>query len=82
MIESFGGKVTSAVSGKTNFLVVGKEPGISKVSKAKARGLPLVDVKTLSEHIHSNNGIEQLKEAPAPAIKSWSAGYPKNFIEY
>ena len=31
MIESFGGKVTSAVSGKTSFVLVGKEPGMSKV---------------------------------------------------
>ena len=27
MIESFGGKVTSAVSGKTDFVLVGKDPG-------------------------------------------------------
>ena len=31
MIESFGGKVTSAVSGKTSFVLVGREPGMSKV---------------------------------------------------
>lgn len=31
MITSFGGRCTSAISGKTSFLVVGKEPGFSKV---------------------------------------------------
>ena len=31
MITSFGGRVTSAVSGKTDLVIVGKEPGFSKV---------------------------------------------------
>lgn len=31
MIEAFGGRVTGALSGKTSYLVVGKEPGQSKV---------------------------------------------------
>ncbi|KAJ1883827.1 DNA replication factor C complex subunit Rfc1, partial [Kickxella alabastrina] len=35
LIKSFGGQVTSAVSGKTSYLVVGDEPGSSKVKKAK-----------------------------------------------
>ena len=33
MIESFGGRVTGSVSGKTDYLVVGKAPGASKVNK-------------------------------------------------
>ncbi|KAJ2845764.1 DNA replication factor C complex subunit Rfc1, partial [Coemansia brasiliensis] len=36
LIKSFGGQVTSAVSGRTSYLVVGDEPGSSKVKKAKA----------------------------------------------
>lgn len=32
MVESFGGKVTSAISGQTDILIVGKEPGASKVA--------------------------------------------------
>ena len=31
MVESFGGKVTSAISGRTDILIVGKEPGASTV---------------------------------------------------
>jgi BRCT domain type II-containing protein len=42
--------VTSSVSGKTNFLVVGKQPGASKVSKARASGkVKLVNLHDLSE---------------------------------
>ena len=31
MVEAFGGKVTGSVSGRTDVLIVGKEPGGSKV---------------------------------------------------
>ena len=45
-----GGRVTGSVSGKTNFLVVGKQPGASKVSKARASGkVKLVNLHDLSE---------------------------------
>ncbi|KAJ1724786.1 DNA replication factor C complex subunit Rfc1 [Coemansia erecta] len=36
LIKSFGGQITSAVSGKTSYLVVGNDPGSSKVNKAKS----------------------------------------------
>ncbi|MCK4574819.1 NAD-dependent DNA ligase LigA, partial [candidate division WOR-3 bacterium] len=42
-IESLGGKVTSSVSSKTDYVVVGENPG-SKFDKAKA-----LDVKTIDE---------------------------------
>ena len=47
MIEAFGGRVTSAVSGKTDYLVVGKSPGAKKVSEAIAKGVPTVDIAGL-----------------------------------
>ncbi|KAJ1858726.1 replication factor C subunit 1, partial [Coemansia sp. RSA 2703] len=36
LIKTFGGQITSAVSGKTSYLVVGNDPGSSKISKAKS----------------------------------------------
>lgn len=42
MIESFGGIVTSAVSGKTNFLLAGRDPGRSKVSQADKKNVPFL----------------------------------------
>ena len=43
-IESLGGKVTSSVSKKTSFVVVGKDPG-SKYEKAKSLGVKIIDEK-------------------------------------
>jgi NAD-dependent DNA ligase len=37
MVEAFEGKVTGAVSGRTHVLIVGKEPGLSKVSQAEGQ---------------------------------------------
>ena len=44
MIQSFGGKVTGSVSGRTDILVVGKQPGFSKVPSC----YPLTHVTTLT----------------------------------
>jgi DNA ligase (NAD+) len=43
-IESLGGKVVSSVSKKTDFVVVGEEPG-SKFEKARELDIPLLDEK-------------------------------------
>jgi DNA ligase (NAD+) len=45
-IEAAGGRATSSVSGKTLALVVGEEPGASKVSKAESLAVPIVDEAT------------------------------------
>lgn len=42
-IENKGGKATSSVSSKTFALVVGLDPGDSKVSKAQAANVPIID---------------------------------------
>jgi DNA ligase (NAD+) len=48
-LEALGAKVTDSVSGKTTGVVVGEEPGASKLSKAAKAGVPLLDEAALRE---------------------------------
>jgi DNA ligase (NAD+) len=43
LLEERGAKVASSVSSKTTALVVGEEPGKSKLTKAEKAGVPLLD---------------------------------------
>ena len=47
-IESKGGKVTASLSGKTHYLVVGKNPG-SKLEKARTLNVTTVDERSFLE---------------------------------
>jgi len=74
MITAFGGKVSSSVSGRTDILVVGKDPGFSKVLKARknprTRLLGLHDMKTGLER----GSLEEAKAKPM-LVRSFSKGY-------
>jgi DNA ligase (NAD+) len=48
-LEARGAKVTNSVSKKTTGLVVGEEPGASKLTKAQASGVPLLDEAELAK---------------------------------
>jgi len=51
-LEALGAKVSDSVSGKTTGLVVGEEPGASKLTKAQKTGVPLLteaDLRRLLE---------------------------------
>jgi DNA ligase (NAD+) len=49
-IQNAGGKVTGSVSSKTNYLVVGDDPG-SKLDKAEKLGIPTLSEAELLEMI-------------------------------
>lgn len=50
-IRRFGGKVASSVSRKTDFVVVGEDPG-SKVDEAKKLGIPTLNEREFLDMIH------------------------------
>jgi DNA ligase (NAD+) len=52
-LEARGAKVGNSVSGKTTGLIVGEEPGKSKLMKARKLEVPLLDEATLSELLRS-----------------------------
>ena len=76
MIESFGGRVTGSVSGKTTLLLVGKEPGASKVSAAESRGIRMIGLKDLADGL--NVGRLPPPEDSKVLIAEFSAGYQGN----
>ena len=48
-LEARGAKITNSVSSKTTGLVVGEEPGASKLTKAQRSGVPLLTEADLLE---------------------------------
>jgi DNA ligase (NAD+) len=62
-IEAAGGKVTNSVSKKTDFLVVGADPGGSKFNKAVAIGTEQIDEARLVDLIQHGVPEEEAAEA-------------------
>ncbi|KAJ2608896.1 DNA replication factor C complex subunit Rfc1 [Coemansia sp. RSA 1365] len=54
LIKTFGGQVTGTVSGKTSYLVVGADPGSTKIKKAKANGTRCLHEEDLLKLISSS----------------------------
>lgn len=51
LIQRFGGVVRSAVSGKTDYLIVGEEPGKRKLEKARELGTPILNTDEFEKMI-------------------------------
>ena len=58
LVESAGGSATSSVSGNTNYLVVGSNPGQTKQDDAEAEGVPMLSEAEFYELL-DERGIER-----------------------
>ena len=77
MVESFGGRVTSSVSGRTDVLLVGKEPGYAKVAAAQGRGCALLSLEDVRRGLVSGSldEVTRLRRRSPVEIEDFSAGY-------
>ena len=52
MVLRLGGEVRTGISRKLNYLVIGKKPGPSKMSKAEGCGVTIVDVDKFKSNVY------------------------------
>jgi len=72
LIEEAGGSVTSSVSGNTDFLVKGENPG-SKYDQALDRDIPVVDgAKELRDLLTSNGSANTAESADQENVRGRS----------
>ena len=83
LIETFGGKVVGGVSGATTHLLVGTEPGASKVEKARGRNMTLVNVQDLQKCLNLGDQAarDQLGQEKV-IIEAFSGGFYGNSKAY
>ena len=62
------------MSGQTHFLVVGAEPGASKIGKAKEKGLPMIDVRGIKVTLETPGAVLDA-HTPQAVITSYSKGF-------
>ena len=65
MIESYGGKISSSISGKTDFVLAGANMGPAKLEKATSLGITLLSETDFLAHLHATQVTST--EAPTPA---------------
>jgi len=76
MVESFGGKVTGSVSGVTDYLITGQEPGFSKVTKARNSGrCTVVSLQQMATYLRGKKSLEASVQEEPVKISSFSRGY-------
>ena len=76
LIERFGGKVVGSISGKTTHLVIGHEPGASKVEAAQKRNMKRTTIKEIQQVIFSGDTKQLGQEGVI--IEAFSGGFYGN----
>ena len=72
IVEMLGGKFSNSVTSKTTYLVVGKDPGRTKLEKAKRYGIKTITEREFLDMVKDYVNLDKLKkeEKKAPGIKS------------
>nr|CDS29957.1 replication factor c subunit 1 [Hymenolepis microstoma] len=70
LIERGGGRVTKAVSKKTTYLVVGRDPGNSKIDKATSLGTKQITENEFFELVDKGFGSSNVKKEDFPSLAS------------
>jgi DNA ligase (NAD+) len=65
-VKARGGKSPGSVSAKTTALVLGDSPGASKVTKAEALGIPILDLAGF-EHLLATGELPATPDTPPPS---------------
>ncbi|CAF0787651.1 unnamed protein product [Adineta ricciae] len=77
LIEKYGGRVTSALSGKTNYLLTGRDGGESKMKKAHELNVKIISEDDLLELIRTRPGDEEPLKAEKSNRKSKTVAEPE-----
>ena len=78
LIQRFGGVVRSAVSGATDVLLVGEEPGVSKLSAARTKAnCKVLNLEHILDMIHGRS-----IEGKRLQIERFSTGFHGNSLAY
>lgn len=70
VIKDLGGGVTTAISGKTNYVVSGLESGPAKLAKAEDLGIPIISEDDLLDLIREKSGQPTLNKKVKEETKS------------
>lgn len=65
LVEKYGGRVTVALSGKTNYLIVGRDASEGKISKARESKVQVISEDDLLEMIRTRPGDEDTSRGQA-----------------
>ena len=65
LIEAHGGKNSSSVSGKTDYLLAGTKPGPEKLKKAADLGVEVIDEETFMKMIGASFDAAAPSDTPS-----------------